>query len=114
MDEGLLSTRRRFHHVVADQPENLADLDPRRRNPLQHRHRKRRVVAVAVQRGLAFLGREEHQRAAAGLDLSQSLCRSKALIKGTCAGLTARHGGGCDNSWRRWLPGLFEKWIVAA
>ena len=60
IDVRLLSTRGRFHHVVAYQSEDFCDLDTKRCNPLQHRDRKRRIGTFAIQRGLTFLGREEH------------------------------------------------------
>ena len=61
---GLLPSRGRFHHVVANQAEQLVDLDIGRRDALGERDRKRAVAAFTVERGLSVLGCIDHQRRA--------------------------------------------------
>jgi len=46
-----------FQHVVAHQPEQFVDLDIGRRHPLHQRDGEGTVIALAVERGLAVLGR---------------------------------------------------------
>src|SRR5271169_1677260 len=67
----LLPAGGRFQHVVADQPEQLVDLDIGCCDALDQRDGKGAVVALTVERGLAVFGRIGNERSGRHFDLAE-------------------------------------------
>ncbi len=73
IDKRLLPVAGGLQHVVADETERLAHIQPRRRQMVRQRQRERAVLRVAVQRGRTGLGGIGDQGVRAGrLDLGEA------------------------------------------